>query len=227
MRLASSPARVTGRRQLLAGLLALALAACGEQAAGPAAPQGSRAATWCAARDEGQEGAVLLDVKAGAACRLRVRIVGLPDGAAEEQVRELSAGEGVRLWASAACEPQPRTGAPVSVAELAEGRTEPWVATLAYGWADGTGGRRAQVVGTRPGRGRAVGSWLAAPPRTPATLQAGKDLDVAVTAVADGGGPHALEGRETGSRVRGPLDTGAGDRVTLLRIVVRVETIGP
>lgn len=222
--------RVHSARHLrrLVLLLAPCLPACGEPpAATGTAPPPARATAWCAARDAGQDGAVLLDVKAGDPCRLRVRIVGLPDGAAEEQVRTLAAGESVRLWASAGCEPQPRPGAPVSLAEVAEGRTEPWVATLAYGWDDGTGGRRAQVVGTRPGRGQAVGAWLAAPPRTPAALVPGRDLDVAVTAVADGGGPHVLEGREEGSRVRGPLDAATGDRVTLLRIVVRVETIGP
>ncbi|MFM8978962.1 MAG: hypothetical protein ACKOSS_00630 [Planctomycetia bacterium] len=210
----------------------LGLCACGETGGAPgagpgtAAPAAPRPPAWCAARDEGSEGALLLDVKAASACRLLVRIVGVPEGVAEEHVRELAAGESVRLWAGATCEDRMRAGAPVSVAELAEGRTEPWLATLSYGWADGNGGRRTQVVGTRPGRGKAVGTWLASPPRTPATLEFGRDLDVAAAAVADGEGPYVLEGREEGSRVRGPREPGAGDRVTLLRIVVRAEKMG-
>lgn len=222
--------RRPGRARALLAALALALGACGDPGGStppPGPPAGARPPQWCAARDEGSERALLLDVQAASPCRLRVRIVGVPEGAAEEHVRELAAGESVRMWVGASCEERSRTGAPVSVAELAEGRTEPWLATLSYGWSDGVGGRRAQVVGTRPGRGRALGTWLATPPRTPATLAFGQDLDVAAAAVADGGGPLVLEGREDGSRVRGPLEPGTGDRVTLLRIVVRAEKMGP
>lgn len=209
---------------MLGAATLLALAACGGDATPQEVPV-ERPPTWCAARDEGSDSSLLLDVKAGDPCRLRVRILGVPEGTAEEQVRDLAAGESVRLWVSAGTEDQARASAPVSEADAAAGRREAWVARLAYGWADRTGGRRTQVVGARPGQGRVLGTWLAAPPRAPRTLALGEDLDLAAVALADGGTGLVLQGAEQGSRVRGP-PAGTGDRVTLLRIVVRAEKMG-
>lgn len=170
---------------------------------------------------------MLIDVRADAPCRVRLRVLGAPEGASEETPRLLAAGEVARLWVNAHAHPTPRPGVTTSAGDAAAGRSAAWVSTLTFAWEDGAEVTRVHVIGARPGRGRALGSWTVARSPLPATLPYERDLELASTAFADGGGDLTLEGRESGSRVRGPWDATAGDRVTLLRLVVRLERMGP
>jgi hypothetical protein len=213
---------------LLAAVLALLPAGCGG-GRGERAPQPAVPPTWSAARDEAQPGTLLLDVVAGAPCRIRVRIEGLPEGAVGETVRSMAAGESARLSVLFVEEAdQARVDAAVTAADRAAERTVGWILTPAYQWEDGGGGgRRRQVVGTRPGRGRVLGPWFAIPSRTPTQLAFGADLDLAAAAIVDGAEGATLDAREGGSRLRGALDVAAGDRATLLRVVLRAERLEP
>lgn len=210
----------------LAALVLGSVPGCGDHAPTPAPAQGG-APTWSAARDQGPRDGVLIDLHADAPCRVRLRVLGAPEGTSDETPRLLAAGEVARLWVAARAEPKPSAATPASANDVAAGRSEAWVSLLTFGWEDDAGFKRVHVIGTRPGRGRALGSWAVAPSPLPATLPYGRDLELAATAIADGGGELVLEGRENGSRVRGPLDAAAGDRVTLLRFVVRMERMGP
>lgn len=212
-------------RSLAALVLGLA-PGCGDRAPAPAPPAGG-APTWSAARDEGPSGGVLIDLRADAPCRVHLRVLGAPEGPSQQTPRLLAAGEAARLWVSARVEPTPSKATSVAASDATAGRTEAWVSTLAYGWEDDVSAKRVHVIGARPGRGRTLGSWTVAPSPLPVTLPYERDLELASTAIADGGGELLLEGRESGSRVRGPWDAAAGDRVTLLRLLVRLERMGP
>jgi|GEM_PF-5696887 len=210
----------------LAALLLVLASGCGDPAPTPPYPE-EGAPTWSAARDESRGDGVMIDVHADAPCRAHLRILGAAESLSEPTPRLLAAGETARLWVSARAESQPSPGSPVAGQDATAGRGEAWVATLSYEWEDGANAKRVHVIGVRPGRGRALGSWTVAPSPVAVTLPYGRELELAATAIADGGGELVLEGRENGSRVRGPLDTAAGDRVTLLRFVVRMERMGP
>lgn len=213
-------------RGCLAALLLVLAPGCGDPAPEPPAAE-EGAPTWSAARDEGMGDGVMIDVHADAPCRAHLRILGAAEGLSEQAPRLLAAGETARLWVSARSEPKPSPGSPVAASDALAGRSEAWVATLTYGWEDGASAKRTHVIGVRPGRGRALGNWTVTPSPVPVTLPYERELELASTAIADGGGELVLEGRENGSRVRGPLDAAAGDRVTLLRFVVRMERMGP
>jgi hypothetical protein len=211
----------------LAAALALLPTGCGGEG-GARAPQPTVPPTWSAARDEAEAGTLMLDVVAGAPCRIRVRIEGLPEGAVAETARTMAAGESARLSVRfLEASDRARVDADVTAADREAGRTDGWILTPAYQWEDALGGRRRQVVGTRHDRGRLLGPWFAIPSRTPTPLAFDADLDLAAAAIVDGAETVTLDARETGSRLRGALEVGAGDRATLLRVVLRAERLEP
>jgi hypothetical protein len=183
--------------------------------------------TWSVARDAAAPGHLLIDVRASTPCRVLARFEGVAERAMSETVRTFVAGETARLSVRTQVESEPRSSVAVLPADVAAGRTEAWVARLEAAWDDGHAVQRREVVGTRPGRGRAHDVWFAIPPRDPRPLPFGKDVDLSCVGIVDGGVDVVVEGREAGSRVRGNLDAAQGDRATLLRVVLRADKASP
>jgi hypothetical protein len=202
--------------------------ACGREGGGTMPLPPSAPPRWSVVRAETAKDTVLVDIKADAPCRVSLTVKGADGRAGDSAARVLAAGELARLWWRAEAFPAVKDGTAVSVDDAAAGRTEGWVAVLHYGWQDSGAARRVTMVGTRPGRGSARGPRNALPPPAPSVLDFGSEVELCAVAVVDGGTPElALVAGERGSRLQGPLDEVAGDRATVVRLVLRVERATP
>ena len=215
------------RRALLACLALLApLGAwgCGGEEPAPTVPASSGTPRWSRGPAEGGPGTQSVDVKADVACRARLLLAGTQAEPSLVNERVLLAGESVRLWWRAEGRRAPSGGNPVSVSDQQAGRTEGWLVELTFAWQDTPIQWRYPVVGTRPGRGRVLGRIDAMPPVLPQSLPYDTDVELCAIGVADGGSPDLLlvPGAK-GARLRGTLDTDAGDRATIVRLVLRLE----
>lgn len=207
---------------------AVLLGACGREGAAVLPPPPAGPARWSAVRGEVEQGSVLADVRADAPCRVYLSVTGEGAEASKVLIRELAAGESARIWWRGVVDPALGGGTSVSVTDNAAGRTEGWAAVLYYGWQDWGSASHAMIVGARPGRGAGRGPRYAMPPVTPTVVPFGEDLELCAVAVVDGGQPDmALVAGAHGSRLAGELDEAAGDRAKILRLLLRVERLGP
>lgn len=212
---------------LLLGLALLAGSGCGRTEPAPAEPEPARAPRWSLARQDNAPGAMHVDIRADVACRARILVFGAEKEPGLANERVVLAGETVRLWWRSEGRRAPGEGRPVSVADHQAGRTDGWVVDLNFGWQDGGVQWRYPVVGTRPGRGRALAPVDALPPVLPASLPYDTDLELCAVAIADGGSADlVLAPGASGARVKGTLDAAAGDRVVIVRLVIRLERLG-
>jgi hypothetical protein len=168
-----------------------------------------------------------VDLRTDVACRARLLVYGRDKEPALANERVLLAGETVRLWWRAEGRRSSGEGNPVAGADQQAGRSEAWAVDLAFGWQDGAVQWRYPVVGTRPGRGRALARVDALPPVLPATLPYDTDVELCAVGIADGGSPDlTLVPGSNGARTKGTLDTDAGDRIVVVRLVLRLEKVG-